>query len=172
MVIISKDDYLSFMNEVGVRMQTPSVNVNNQLSTTITATVGGGGGGGTTTLVKQNNNIDSPLSNSQISLIPSQFQPPLPQAQTLLQQLQQSQQQLQQAINGNGANGGNNKSPQVARAVLVCRPNSHPFQVSLSFCPLVLCFETLFLSLKESDIIFRAKCRSKDRSFGRPKQSL
>lgn len=79
MVIINKDDYLSFMNEVGVRMQSPSVNVNNQLSTTISATVVGGGG--PTTLVKQNN-------------------------------------------------GANNKSPQVARAVLVCRPNSHPFQVS------------------------------------------
>uniref|UniRef100_A0A336LQL4 MICOS complex subunit n=1 Tax=Culicoides sonorensis TaxID=179676 RepID=A0A336LQL4_CULSO len=125
----NKDDYLSFMNEVGVRMQTPSVNVNNQLSTTISATVGGGQ---TTTLVKRNNNIESQLSNSQISLIPSQLQPPLPQAQTHLQQLQQQQQQQQQQIpqlqtNGNGGNG-NNKSPQAARAVLVCRPNSHPFQ--------------------------------------------
>lgn len=88
MVIINKDDYLSFMNEVGVRMQSPSVNVNNQLSTTISATTVGVGG--PTTLVKQNN-------------------------------------------------GGNNKAPLVARAVLVCRPNSHPFQVRyFSFFSLVL----------------------------------
>lgn len=126
MVIISKDDYLSFMNEVGVRMQAPSVNVNNQLSTTISASVVGVGGGAPTTF--RNNNIDS-----QISLIPSQFQPPLPQAQQHLQQLQQQsqQQQQQQQTNGNGTGVGvNNKSQQVARAVLVCRPNSHPFQVS------------------------------------------
>lgn len=145
MVIISKDDYLSFMNEVGVRMQAPSVNVNNQLSTTISASVVGVGGGGAPTTFR-NNNIDS-----QISLIPSQFQPPLPQAQQHLQQLQQQsqQQQQQQQTNGNGTGVGvNNKSQQVARAVLVCRPNSHPFQVS----------SPSFLYLKKKKNIIFEKC--------------
>lgn len=44
-----------------------------------------------------------------------------------LQQYQQQQQQLQAAV---VVNVGDNKTSSLARSVLVCRPNSHPFSVS------------------------------------------
>lgn len=119
MVIISKDDYLSFLNEVGVRMQTPPVNVNSQLSTV-----------SSTASVNNTKRSNDSNKTQQISVVP-QLQPPLPQAQTHLQQLQQ-QATLVQNQQLNTTNGsGNNKAKQVARAILMCRPNSHPFQVSI-----------------------------------------
>lgn len=116
MVIISKDDYLSFLNDIGGRMQTPPVN-NNQLSAVVSTTtlVGGGVGGG-------NKRLET--NSSAVSL--AQFQP----------QLAQLGGGPQQAGTGTlvapsvaiAANGNNNKVMQTARAILICRPNSHPFQ--------------------------------------------
>lgn len=106
MVIISKDDYLSFLNEIGGRMQTPPVNTNNQLSTAAT----------TTNTLNFNKRLDTANAATVVQLTP-----PLPQVQQVLQQ-----NTLTSINNGNG----NNKPQQVARAILICRPNSHPFQVS------------------------------------------
>lgn len=110
MVIISKDDYLSFLNEIGGRMQTPPVNVNNQLTTA------------STTTLTFNKRLETANSATIV-----QLQPPLPQVQQHLQQ-----NTLTQVNNANG----NSKPQQVARAILICRPNSHPFQVSLASCNL------------------------------------
>lgn len=106
MVIISKDEYLSFLNEIGGRMQTPPGNPISQLSTAST----------TTTTLNFNKRLDTANSATVV-----QLQPPLPQVQQHLQQ-----NTLTPINNANG----NNKPQQVARAILICRPNSHPFQVS------------------------------------------
>lgn len=152
MVIISKDDYLSFLNEVGVRMQTPPVNVNSQLSTV-----------SSTTSVNTKRSSNDSNKSQQISVVP-QLQPPLPQAQTHLQQLQQ-QATLVQNQQLNTTNGsGNNKAKQVARAILMCRPNSHPFQVRY----FIISKNKKILNdfrFTESHIISRTKCTGSSRSF-------
>ncbi|XP_058456224.1 sarcolemmal membrane-associated protein [Malaya genurostris] len=106
MVIINnRDDYLSFLKAPGVRMQTPVVSNNNST---------------TTTLIRD----------------------------TVIQQQQQQQQQQNCTLNnnntllnsntanlgnsnGNGVNisniNNNNGLPGLAKAVLICRQNSHPF---------------------------------------------
>lgn len=110
MVIISKDDYLSFLNEIGGKMQTPAVNANSQISTA------------STTTLNFNKRLDTANSATVVQLTP-----PLPQVRQHLEQ-----NTLTQINNSNG----NNKPQQAARAILICRPNSHPFQVCLFFKPI------------------------------------
>lgn len=112
MVIIKRDDYISFINSTGVKMPTTPAN-------DISTQPPGNGG----TPIPPNNNINtSPPSNqaATISTIKRDS------SQQQLQQLQQYSQQQQ--------------SSSLAKAQLVCRPNSHPFPVSrqsLAFCALL-----------------------------------
>lgn len=104
MVIIKRDDYISFLNSTGVKM--PTTPVTNEPSI---QSAGNNNGN----LATQNNN--SP--NSNISTIKRDN------SQQQLQQLQQyTQQQNQSVIN-------QNQTQQLAKAQLICRPNSHPFPV-------------------------------------------
>lgn len=107
MVIIKRDDYISFINSTGVKMpMTPANDISTQPP----------GNGGTP--IPPNNNINNNNINNS---------PPSNQAATIStikrdssqQQLQQLQQYTQQQQNSS-----------LAKAQLVCRPNSHPFPVS------------------------------------------
>lgn len=116
MVIISKDDYLSFLNEFGGKMQTPpAANVNNTQNSTSPIPI------------NKFYNDQSQQSSGQTLQQQQQQQTP-PQLQTHIERLREV---MQESTNKQtNANNGNNKVLQTARAILICRPNSHPFQVS------------------------------------------
>ncbi|KAG5676982.1 hypothetical protein PVAND_006773 [Polypedilum vanderplanki] len=101
MVIIKRDDYISFLNPTGVKMLTTPVP--NELSIQSTGSNGN--------LVTANNNSGSNTSISTIKRDSSQQQ-----LQQLQQYTQQQNQQTQSVTN-----------QQYAKAQLICRPNSHPF---------------------------------------------
>jgi hypothetical protein len=105
MVIIKRDDYISFINST-VKMPITPANEN------ISTQPPGNGG----TLIPPNNN-STPNQAATISTIKRDS------SQQQLQQLQQYAQQQNQAMPSS--------NQQLAKAQLVCRPNSHPFPVSL-----------------------------------------
>lgn len=103
MVIINRDDYLSFLKSTGAKM-TPPVTVNNNIVTAPTSTT-------------------TAISSAQ-------------QSQHQLQTQQQSPQPLINIsnatlsnINNNNNTLNNNGVAELAKAILVCWPNSHPFAV-------------------------------------------
>jgi hypothetical protein len=113
MVIIKRDDYISFLNSTGVKM--PTTPISNELSIQSTGNNGN--------LVPPNNNNDTSLNNANIGTIKadSNYQ----------QKFQQFQQFTQQQNQQNNQNVTNQVQP-FAKAQLICRPNSHPFPVSIS----------------------------------------
>jgi hypothetical protein len=107
MVIIKRDDYISFINSSVVKMPiTPNDNISAQPP----------GNGGTLIPLNNNNNTSPSNQAATISTIKRDS------SQQQLQQLQQYAQQQNQTVP--------NQNQQLAKAQLVCRPNSHPFPVS------------------------------------------
>lgn len=124
MVIIKRDDYISFINSTGVKMPITPVNDN------ILAQPPGNGGA-----IIPPNNIAPPSNQSAtISTIKRDS------SQQQLQQLQQYAQQQNQTMT--------NPNQPLAKAQLVCRPNSHPFPVSINF--FIDFFETFTAFFSES----------------------
>lgn len=105
MVIIKRDDYISFINSTGVKM--PITPVNDNISTQPPSN-----GGPTIPPINVNNN--SPPSNQAATISTIK-------RDSSQQQLQQLQAYAQQQTN-----------QSLAKAQLVCRPNSHPFPVSFA----------------------------------------
>lgn len=104
MVVIKKDDYISFLNSSLVKMPVPPAEISNILPLGV-------------------NVLSMPLMNN---LTPSQTSTMATikrdSSQQQLQQLQQyTQQQNQQPV------PQTQQPQQLAKAQLVCRPNSHPF---------------------------------------------
>lgn len=114
MVIIKRDDYISFLNATGVKMPITPANDN------ITAQPPGNGGSN----IPPNN---APLLSESFCLGQSGTISTIKRdsSQQQLQQLQQYTQQQNQTTP--------NSNQPLAKAQLVCRPNSHPFPVSLLF---------------------------------------
>lgn len=113
MVIIKRDDCISFLNPTGVKMPTTPVATNE-----ISLQPPGNGN-----LIPLNNNNSNNASNiATIKRDSSQQQLQQLQAYTQQQQQQQMQNQQQQQ---------QNNQQLFAKAQLICRPNSHPFPVRL-----------------------------------------
>lgn len=109
MVIIKRDDCISFLNSTGVKM--PTTPVTNEISLQPP---------GNGNLIPLNNNNNA----SNIATIKrDSSQQQLQQLQAYTQQ-QQNQQQMQ-----NQQQQPNNNQQLFAKAQLICRPNSHPFPV-------------------------------------------
>lgn len=104
MVIIKRDDYISFMNSSGVKM--PTTPISNEL---LIQPIGNNGNS-----VPTNN--DTTLNNANIAAIKQQDN-----YQQKFQQFQQYTQQNQNVTN---------QAQPFAKAQLICRPNSHPFPVN------------------------------------------
>jgi hypothetical protein len=113
MVIIKRDDYISFINSTGV-IKMPITPPNDNISTQPT------GNGGAPIPPNNNNNSPPSSQSTNISTIKRDS------SQQQLQQLQQytQQQQIQTPMVT-----GQNLGSSLAKAQLVCRPNSHPFPV-------------------------------------------
>lgn len=111
MVIIKRDDYVSYLNSTGVKMPMTPANDN------ILAQPPNNG----VAQIPPNINNNSPPSSqsANISTIKRDS------SQQQLQQLQQYTQQQNQPV-------PNLHQSSLAKAQLVCRPNSHPFPVSSS----------------------------------------
>lgn len=114
MVIIKRDDYISFLNSTGVKM--PTTPISNELSIQSTGNNGN-------LVPPNNNNNDTSLNNANIGTIKADSN-----YQQKFQQFQQFTQQQNQQNNQNVTN----QVQQFAKAQLICRPNSHPFPVSIS----------------------------------------
>lgn len=120
MVIINnRYEYLSILKAPGVRMQTPVVSNNNSSTTTLTrdSLVQSQQQQQQNQQLNNNNNNNSLLNNNSINLNNNNN-------------------------NGNGVslsnnnnNNNNNGLPGLAKAVLICRQNSHPFNVSIFYLP-------------------------------------
>ncbi|CAG9800018.1 unnamed protein product [Chironomus riparius] len=108
MVIIKRDDYISFLNSTGVKM--PTTPISNELSIQSTGNNGN--------LVPTNNNNDTSINNANIATIKANSN-----YQEKFQQFQQFTQQQNQQNNQNVTN----QVQPFAKAQLICRPNSHPF---------------------------------------------
>jgi hypothetical protein len=111
MVIIKRDDYISFINSTGVKM--PMTPANDNISTQPP-------GNGGAQIPPINNNNNAPPSNQAANV-------------STIKRGDSSQQQLQQ-LQAYAQNQQNlaisNQNQSLAKAQLVCRPNSHPFPVS------------------------------------------
>lgn len=127
MVIIKRDDYISFLNATGVKMPITPANDN--------ITPGNAG-----SIIPPNN---APLLNqtATISTIKRDS------SQQQLQQLQQYTQQQNQT--------SPNPNQPLAKAQLVCRPNSHPFPVSLGSVVSICCL--IDFQIVESNTSSRSK---------------
>lgn len=123
MVIIKRDDYISFLNSTGVKM--PTTPISNELSIQST-----GNNGNLVPQNNNNNNNDTSLNNANIATIKANSN-----YQEKFQQFQQFTQQQNQQNNQNVTN----QVQQFAKAQLICRPNSHPFPVRIYFLFLGLC---------------------------------
>jgi hypothetical protein len=119
MVIIKRDEYISFMNSTGV-IKMPITPANDNISTQQQSTGNGAAP------IPPNINNNSPPSNqsANISTIKRDS------SQQQLQQLQQYTQQQQLPMVVTQTAPGQNNGSSLAKAQLVCRPNSHPFPVS------------------------------------------
>lgn len=122
MVIIKRDDYISFLNSTGVKIEMPSTPV-----TINEITLQPSSGNGNLVPANNNSNIinNNNINNNNVSNIATIKRD---NSQQQLQQLQaytqmQTQQQQQQIQN-------NQNHALYAKAQLICRPNSHPFPVS------------------------------------------
>lgn len=116
MVIIKRDDYISFLNSTGVKMPTTPITTNECLTQPT----------GNANLIFANNNNSSNNNNNNINNATNIATIKRDSSQQQLQQLQaytQQQQQPQQQI-------VNQNQTLAAKAQLICRPNSHPFPVS------------------------------------------
>jgi len=113
MVIFKRDEYLSYVNSAGVKMPTPPTEI---------VPNGGSLQGINNSNINNNNNSTPSNQTATIKRDNSQAQ---------LQQLQQYAQQQQQPNLPPSQPQQTNQ--QLAKAQLVCRPNSHPFPVSFLF---------------------------------------
>ncbi|XP_055623837.1 sarcolemmal membrane-associated protein [Toxorhynchites rutilus septentrionalis] len=118
MVIINnRDDYLSFLKAPGVRMQTPVVSNNNSSTTTLTrdSVAQQQEQQQNSSSININNTL---LNNNSINLSPSN--------NNNNNNNNGNDVNINNNINNNN-NSSNNGLPGLAKAVLICRQNSHPF---------------------------------------------
>lgn len=123
MVIIKRDDYISFLNSTGVKIEMPSTPV-----TINEITLQPSSGNGNLVPANNNSNIinnnNNNINNNNVSNIATikrdNSQQQLQQLQAYTQMQTQQQQQIQ----------NNQNHALYAKAQLICRPNSHPFPVS------------------------------------------
>jgi hypothetical protein len=127
MVIIKRDDYISFLNSTGVKiMPTTPVNTNEIIP-------------GNGNLIPANNNNNNNGNASNIATIKRDN------SQQQLQQLQAyTNQQQQQLQNQQQQQNQNNQNLVYAKAQLICRPNSHPFPVSNCHTMLIIKYKNKF----------------------------
>jgi hypothetical protein len=117
MVIIKKDDYISFINSSGV-IKMPTTPANDNISTFLSGNLSGNNGG-----INPNNNTNLQIPtanqiNTMTTIKRDSSQQQLEKLQQYTNQQNQLMQQQQQQQN-----------QQFAKAQLNCRPNSHPFPV-------------------------------------------
>lgn len=131
-MVIKRDDYISFLNSTGVKMPT-TPNSNNELTLQSTGNNNGN-------LVPTNNNSQNSINNNNTI---NNNDTTLNNANTistttLTKQQDNYQQKFQQQFQytPNQQNVTTNQLQSYAKAQLICRPNSHPFPVSPFLCRL------------------------------------
>lgn len=121
MVIIKRDDYISFLNSTGVKIEMPTTPVTiNEI--TLQPPPGNGNlipANNNSNINVNNNNINNNNASNIATIKRDNSQQQLQQLQAYTQ-MQSQQQQIQ----------NNQNHALYAKAQLICRPNSHPFQVS------------------------------------------